>query len=293
MRQVRGPVRFADALGPQPASRRAARLLEIGPDPVLTVLAQSDADAARVAVLRGAEPRPRPCMARGGGLFVRGDKVDWPPCSPRAAPSGSTCRRTRSSASGSGRGPAAGHRCDRPGSGCGGASVAGRLVAVAGSDAVLLTSRLSVRSHPWLADHVVAGSVMVPGTAFVELAVRAGDRVGCDRVEELTLQAPLVLPEDGAVQVQIGIDAPEPGEEQRSLRVYSRPDGASADRPWTLHASGTLTAERAAADWDLSVWPPAGAEPVALDGLYERLTGAGLAYGPAFRGLREVWRERR
>ncbi|RNG14803.1 polyketide synthase dehydratase domain-containing protein, partial [Streptomyces botrytidirepellens] len=161
--------------------------------------------------------------------------------------------------------------------------------AVAGSDAVLLTSRLSVRSHPWLADHVVAGSVLVPGTVFVELAVQAGDRVGCDRVEELTLQAPLVLPEDGAVQVQLSVDAPEPGEERRALRVYARPEGASADRPWTLHATGSVTAEPVVADWDLSVWPPAGAEPVALEGLYERLAGAGLVYGSAFRGLRDVW----
>ncbi|WP_421111406.1 type I polyketide synthase, partial [Streptomyces sp. NEAU-S77] len=289
VRQVRCPVRFHDALRTAVGEQAAARLLEIGPDPVLTALAQSEVDTA-VSVLRKGRAEAGTVMAAVAELFVRGDKVDW---SAVFAESGAerislptyAFQRERfwmgsvrpgTDASGLGLG-AAGH------------PLLGASVAVAGSDAVLLTSRLAVRSHPWLADHVVAGSVLVPGTAFVELAVQAGDRVGCDRVEELTLQAPLVLPEDGAVQVQIGIDAPEPGEEQRSLRVYSRPDGAPADRPWTLHATGILTAERAAADWDLSVWPPAGAEPVALDGLYERLTGAGLAYGPAFRGLREAW----
>ncbi|MBL1102895.1 polyketide synthase dehydratase domain-containing protein, partial [Streptomyces coffeae] len=164
-------------------------------------------------------------------------------------------------------------------------------VVVAGSDAVLLTSRLSVQSHPWLADHVVAGSVVVPGTALVELAVQAADLAGCDRVEELTLQAPLVLPQDGAVMVQISVDASEHEDGQRAVRIYSRAEGAGVDQPWMLHATGVLTAGRAVADWDLRVWPPVGAESVSLEGLYERLAGAGLVYGPAFRGLRGVWKQ--
>nr|WP_250847812.1 polyketide synthase dehydratase domain-containing protein [Streptomyces hygroscopicus] len=63
---------------------------------------------------------------------------------------------------------------------------------LAGADGLLLTGRLSLRTHPWLADHVVAGAVLLPGTAFVELAVRAGDQVGCDVVEELTLRGGVV-----------------------------------------------------------------------------------------------------
>ena len=98
----------------------------------------------------------------------------------------------------------------------------GAAVTVAGSDAVLLTGRLSVPSHPWLADHAVAGSVLVPGTMFVELAAQAGERVGCERVEELTLQAPLVLPEQGAVQVQLSIEVP---------RVRRRADAQCASTP--------------------------------------------------------------
>ena len=60
-----------------------------------------------------------------------------------------------------------------------------------------LTGRLSLRTHPWLADHSMPAGSCCPGTAFVELALRAGDEVGCDRVEELTLHAPLVLPGHG------------------------------------------------------------------------------------------------
>ncbi|MBL1102853.1 type I polyketide synthase, partial [Streptomyces coffeae] len=165
----------------------------------------------------------------------------------------------------------------------------GASLAVAGSDAMLLTSRLSTQSCPYFVDHVVAGSVLLPGTAFVELAVQAGDRAGCGRVEELTLQAPLVLPEQGAVQVQISIDSAEDG--RRELRIYSRAEEADEEQPWTLHATGTLTAGREAVHWDLRAWPPADAERVSIEGLYERLSAAGLDYGPAFRGLHEVWKQ--
>ncbi|EFL20773.1 modular polyketide synthase [Streptomyces himastatinicus ATCC 53653] len=289
VRQVREPVRFHEALRTAVGEQGATRLLEIGADPVLTALARSEGSTA-VSVLRKGRDEAETVLTAVAEMFVRGGKVDW-----SAVFAGTVARRVDLPTYAFQRQRfwmgAVRPGIDASGLGLGvaGHPLLGASVAVAGSDAVLLTSRLSVRSHPWLADHVVAGSVLVPGTAFVELAVQAGDRVGCDRVEELTLQAPLVLPEDGAVQVQLGIDAPEPGEERRSLRVYSRPDGASADRPWTLHATGTVTAEPVVADWDLSVWPPAGAEPVALEGLYERLAGAGLVYGSAFRGLRDVW----
>ncbi|MFC9878124.1 type I polyketide synthase [Streptomyces libani] len=154
--------------------------------------------------------------------------------------------------------------------------------------AVVFTGRVSVAAQPWLAEHRVAGSVLLPGTAFLELAVRAGDQVGCGQVEELTLQAPLVLPERGAVQLQVAVGAAdETG--RRTLNVYSRPQDAQAGQPWVRHAVGVLATDGAAPGADLSQWPPAGAEPVSVDGLYEGLTAAGFGYGPVFRGLRQVW----
>ncbi|MGW3013544.1 type I polyketide synthase, partial [Streptomyces sp. NPDC001219] len=155
--------------------------------------------------------------------------------------------------------------------------------------AVVFTGRVSVAAQPWLAEHRVAGSVLLPGTAFLELAVRAGDQVGCGQVEELTLQAPLVLPERGAVQLQVAVGAAD-GTGRRTLNVYSRPQDAQADdQPWVRHAVGVLATDGAEPGADLSSWPPAGAEPVSVDGLYEGLTAAGFGYGPVFRGLRQVW----
>uniref|UniRef100_UPI000524219B polyketide synthase dehydratase domain-containing protein n=1 Tax=Kitasatospora aureofaciens TaxID=1894 RepID=UPI000524219B len=165
----------------------------------------------------------------------------------------------------------------------------GACVSLAGGDEVLLTGRLSVQSQPWLAEHAVGGTVILPGTAFVELAVRAGDQVGCGRLVELTIEAPLVLPETGGVQVQLVV-GPADDSGLRSVEFFSRPEGAEFDEPWVWHASGAVGTEQSAPATDLSAWPPAGVAEVSVEGLYERLAEAGFVYGPLFRGLTSVWR---
>jgi acyl transferase domain-containing protein len=137
-----------------------------------------------------------------------------------------------------------------------------------------------------LADHAVAGTVLFPGTGLVELAVRAGDEVGCPHLRELTLQAPLTIADGGVVQVQVAVTGPD-GEGERQLRVYSR---SGEDGEWTQHAAGVLTADAPAATAIDPQWPPAGAEPVDLTGFYPALADAGYHYGPAFQGLTAAWR---
>ncbi|WP_150130547.1 type I polyketide synthase, partial [Streptomyces sp. 150FB] len=161
----------------------------------------------------------------------------------------------------------------------------GAVVTLADVEGVLLTGRLSVRTHPWLADHTVRGAILLPGTAFLELAGRAGDQVGCDRVEELLLEAPLVLSENGAVDIQLAVGAPD-GSGRRTITLYGAVDGSD---DWTRHASGILSPAAAPPGADLTVWPPAGATPLDTDGMYERYAAGGFGYGPAFQGLRAAW----
>src|ERR1035441_6789144 len=212
-----------------------------------------------------------------------------------AAGCGWGCRRMRSSGGGTGRGRRAG------GGGLGGGGLGGvgqplrgGGVERAGGSGLVLTGLVSVRSLPWLADHVVGGVVLLPGTAFVEMAVRAVDAAGCGRGEELAVEVPLVLPADGGVQVQVVVG----GADQRGLRavqVYARPAGAGLAGSWTRHASGLLGPVppgqgAGAGPGEFAVWPPAGAVPVDTGGVYSRLAAGGLGYGPAFRGLRAAWR---
>ncbi|MEV0186641.1 type I polyketide synthase [Streptomyces sp. NPDC050625] len=149
----------------------------------------------------------------------------------------------------------------------------------------LLTGLLSLQAQPWLVDHAVLGTVLLPGTGFVELAAHAAAETGCDLVEELTLQAPLVLPEHGGVALQVLVGAQDDSG-RRPLSVHSR----AGDGPWIRNATGTLATGNTSSGTDLSNWPPADAQPVDLDGFYDRLADLGLSYGPLFQGLRAAWR---
>ena len=113
----------------------------------------------------------------------------------------------------------------------------GAMVAQADSDEIIFTGRLSLASHPWLADHKVHGVVLVPGAAMVELALHAGDRAGCPRVDELVLQAPLIVGEHGGVAVQVVVGA---------WRKIRRPPGPDllADRRWCRPAVDTACRRR-------------------------------------------------
>src|SRR6185312_14156245 len=122
---------------------------------------------------------------------------------------------------------------------------------------------------------------------FLELALRAGDEVGCSVVEELTLSAPLLLPPADAVQVQVIAGAAKDSG-RRSIAVYSR--GAQPGSQWVLHAEGALGTGVVRPAADLSVWPPVGATAVDVADAYELLAGRGYEYGPAFQGLQSILR---
>ncbi|MCZ7417354.1 MULTISPECIES: type I polyketide synthase [unclassified Streptomyces] len=171
---------------------------------------------------------------------------------------------------------------------------------LADGDRLALTGRLSLRTHPWLADHRVGETVLVPGTALLELALCAGARVGADVVQELTLHAPLPLPETGTVQVQVLVDEPD-DEGRRPVRLLARRADAfgeltrRTEEPWTEHAAGTLApAAPSAPDGHTpggsAVWPPAGADALDVRELYAEFASMRLDYGSAFRGLRAAWR---
>ncbi|WP_415830378.1 SDR family NAD(P)-dependent oxidoreductase, partial [Kibdelosporangium persicum] len=286
VRHVREAVRFADGVRALEAAG-VTRYLELGPDGVLSAAGQDCVDGLFVPALRRDRDDVTTFVGSLAALHVHGERVDWETFFPGARtvdlPTYAFQRASywlpaTSSADAASLGLGS---LDHP--------LLGAAVSVADADGFLFTGTLSTRTHPWLADHVVMGSVIVPGTALVELAVRAADEAGLTAVEELTLQVPLALPETGAVQVQLWVGAPDDSG-RRALTVHSRPHTTSTDGAWTLHATGWLAATPADTDWDLAAWPPLGAEAVALDGHYEDLAALGLTYGETFQGLRAAWK---
>ncbi|HEV2639971.1 MAG TPA: SDR family NAD(P)-dependent oxidoreductase [Actinocrinis sp.] len=154
---------------------------------------------------------------------------------------------------------------------------------------VVLTGRLSQQTHPWLVDHRIGGTVLLPGTALVELALRAGQEVGCDQVEELVLQAPVLLPEVGTVDVQVVIGVA--ADDRRQVEIFTRTDDDRSLSGWTRHATGTLIVDDPARPTGASTaWPPTGAEAVSIADAYAGFADRGYEYGPVFQGLRAAWR---
>jgi acyl transferase domain-containing protein/acyl carrier protein len=151
-------------------------------------------------------------------------------------------------------------------------------VPVADTGGRLLTGKISRHSAPWVVDHAVNGTVLLPGTAFVDLALTAADG---DQVEDLTLHAPLVLPTTGSAQLQVTIGGDENG--RRSLAIHSRTDG-----DWIKHADGFLGDGRRSTG-RLDTWPT-GTE-IDLTGAYDRLAAGGYEYGPAFQLLQAAYRD--
>ncbi|MFF3489678.1 SDR family NAD(P)-dependent oxidoreductase, partial [Streptomyces sp. NPDC002701] len=289
---VREAVRFDDGVRVL-VEQGVSRFLELGPDGVLSGMARESAgeDAVLVPLLRKDREEVTAVLATLAQLHVCGVVADW-----AAVLDGTGARAVELPTYAFQHeyfwptGTVAGTGDLRlAGIGAAGHPLLGAAVELAGGDGLVFTGRLSTQSHPWLADHVVQGAVLVPGTALLELAVRAADEVGCDAVEELTLPVPLVLPERGAVRIQVSVGEPDDSG-RRTVTVHSRNDAGDEPQPWTLHAEGVLVPDAVTPDFDASVWPPRDATPVDVTDCYETLADAGLRYGPAFRGLRAAWR---
>ncbi|MEV0070600.1 type I polyketide synthase [Amycolatopsis sp. NPDC050768] len=274
--QVRAAVRFHDGVQTL-ISHGVTTFLEVGPAAVLSAL-----DDTFVPAQRKGRPEAQALVTAVATLHTRGVDVDWAAFyagARRVDLPTYAFRRTRywlpaTTASGD---PVE-HGQER-----GEHPMLSSVVRVAHNGTLVLTGRLSATG--WVADHVVLGSTLLPGTAFVELVRRAADEAGCGTVEELTLEAPLAFAERGGAAIQVTVEAADE-HGRRAVAVHSRSDGE-----WLRHATGFVVPSAAAPAFDLTAWPPAGATEVALDDPYLTLADLGYHYGEAFRGLRAVWRQ--
>jgi acyl transferase domain-containing protein/surfactin synthase thioesterase subunit/acyl carrier protein len=293
VRQVRDPVRFANvALALHAAGART--FLELGPKPILlpliaATLAATLPDGAPYLLLASARiGRPESYsvldalagwVAHGGelsptGLFPNGGKrlelptYPWqrqrywiePPTSPQ------TARDSRS---------------EHP--------MLGERVPAAAADAVYELV-LSANEPPWLKDHAFGGQVLVPGAAMAELMRAAAHDCFDDSAavaREIVFERPLIIAGSSAKRVQVVFT-----DHHTRVALYSQPEGAPKGTGWTLHARAGVgeASEGLPNQLDVAAIRGRCREPMDVQALYGALAQIGFEYGPAFLGLRSLWR---
>ncbi|WP_246561308.1 type I polyketide synthase [Streptomyces roseirectus] len=285
---VSAPVRFADGIRTAQA-QDIATVLEVGPDGSLSAAVRETApELAVVAAQRRDRPQAQTLLGALGEAYAQGVDVGW-----GAVFDGTGARRVPLPTYAfqhrrywpDGAGVSAG-ALEAAGVAAAGHPLLRTWIASAGGGEVIATGRIAQATHPWIADHGVLGTALLPGTGFVDLVCWAGERLGCPELTELTLAVPLTLPRDTAADLQLVVAEPDE-DGRRAVAVYSRPVTDGDTQPWTRHAEGVLAP--AADDTAPSVdWPSDETGPVPLDGFYTGLVDAGFDYGPAFQGLRTV-----
>ncbi|WP_349345055.1 SDR family NAD(P)-dependent oxidoreductase [Streptomyces rapamycinicus] len=261
-RNLREQVRFAQTV----ASMPVAGFVEVSPHPVLVPGIEG---RWAVGSLRRDDGGQRRLLASLGEAWSHGAAVDWT----RLIAGGKPVvlptypfqhRRYWASGGGTGRG-GAGH------------PLLDSAVRLAEDAGWVLSGRVSVGTSPWLADHAVSGTVLVPGAALTELVLHAGDRAGLPAIGEITFEQPLVL-NGSPVDLQVSVEGDQ-------AAVFSR-----TGEQWTRHATATLADPAGMVEGLEGQWPPAGSQALAVSDAYDVMAGRGYEYGPTFRGLRAAWR---
>ncbi|MFF0457717.1 SDR family NAD(P)-dependent oxidoreductase [Nocardia africana] len=287
--QVRSTVRFAPGIEAAAASG-VRNFLEIGPDAVLAALtrrclsADLEAGCTVAAAARRATDEVTQVVTALAQLYTAGVSVQWQPLFDgrplQRIPLPTYAFQHRRFWL---QPRAAGAATDHP--------ILTGVLPLAGSDEWLFTGRFSLRTHPWIADHMTYGVVVVPSATLIEFLLVAGERIGCGVVEELTLQAPILPAATADIELQVLVRAADPSG-LRQFEFYFR---SGADGEWVHNATGAL-AERWDGDSGLltqlraETWPPVDAEPIDPAWIPAQIArGSGLEYGPAFLGVRAAW----
>ncbi|MFD1120215.1 SDR family NAD(P)-dependent oxidoreductase, partial [Sphaerisporangium aureirubrum] len=306
-RHIRGTVRFHDGVETLATLLGATTYLELGPDTTLTALTRQTAEAGdhtvrAISALRPGHPEPRTFLTALATVHANGVPVDWTPLF------GTPAEREPAADTEDARptprvldlptypfqrqrywmdGPATSADAAQLGLVAAEHPLLGAAVQMAEDDSWVFTSRISLTTHPWLADHAINDTVIIPATAFIDLAIATGDQAGCTTVDELIVHTPLTLDATTTLTLQLTLGAPD-NQGHRALSIHSRPNTTAT---WTQHATATLTtAGTPPPARDETAWPSPGAEPHDLTEAYTLLAGHGYNYGPTFQGLHAMWR---
>jgi amino acid adenylation domain-containing protein len=169
--------------------------------------------------------------------------------------------------------------------------IAGTQYYVAGSKNIHFQSKIS-REYPiWLKDHLIHQTVILPGTAYLEMAIAAGTTISESKdieLKDVIFQQPMVIHEkEKALAVQTVLIPEET--QGYSFKIYS----LSSENKWILHASGNISvSNETPSKINLSQLREKCIEKISIKALYEKYQKEGINYGPCFMATRRAWRNK-
>ncbi|QDE84178.1 type I polyketide synthase [Myxococcus xanthus] len=300
VRNLRQPVLFADAVQ-RLIQDGNVLFIELSPHPILVpfvdaMLREGDASGRGLVVpslLREQEEWPS-LLASLGALATRVDRVDWLRLHPDkrrrvALPTYPWQRERHWLELGPTR--AARGRFVRSG---GHPLLGTSFTTSVQQETRFWESTLSASEPAFLADHRVAGSVVVPGAAYLEMALSAAHAMSGGTAHELvdtSFKEGLLLPEGQERTVQLALH----GEQGRTLTFQLSSQKAEATG-WMTHVVGRLRLLEAGhagqASESLEAIRERCPDILTQAAHYETLARNGVTYGPAFQGVQQVWRGR-
>lgn len=270
-RNVRQPVLFEQAVHAAAAMEKRI-FLEVGPHPVLLdSIAESldpESPAVLVPSMRRESDETDAIFSALGKLYVSGCSVAWDKVYPHPAPQAQLpfypFQRQRIWL-----------ETPRHASAPETQPMALRPVRSPGLAKKIFEIELSLESMPWLADHRIAGSVLLPMTAFVEIARRGAESAGYSSASltDFVIVESLAMTQRQARTVQIIFDGD-------LFQIFSL-DGDT----WALHATGHASAI------PIESKPSAPREECGYGDAsehYRLLSDAGADFGPAFRTVHAI-----
>ncbi|HJY49934.1 MAG TPA: type I polyketide synthase, partial [Stellaceae bacterium] len=282
---IRRPVQFAPAIASLEAEGFNV-FLEIGPHPILDrylreCLKAAGGQGVSIATLRRHEPERDALWLALGRCYAAGVAIDYTALDPGEGvfvplPAYPWQRERYWFSEDEGEVGASQSKRKHP--------LLGKRLATADGT---WKNRLDPAALTWLADHVVQDSMVLPGAASIEMAISAVlSTHACNgvEIEGFEIRRPVLIGAGAMPLVEVGLSS-----EDGAFRLRS------GDTPET-----TLPPVAVARAVPLATGPSrriASVEAIQgrmgqrVDGaeLYRRFTAHGLIYGPAFRGVAEVW----
>ncbi|MBD2364812.1 SDR family NAD(P)-dependent oxidoreductase [Anabaena minutissima FACHB-250] len=167
----------------------------------------------------------------------------------------------------------------------------GQRLNLAGVKEICFQSEISQNQPAYLPDHRVFGEIIVPATAYLEMALAAGYKLYKSVqlvLEDISILQPLILGEVG-ITLQISLS---PGDGSYSFQIFSSENITDTESLWRLHATGKLLRGENQAEpiqTDLTKLRSLCHENITPLNYYQQCQNRGIDYGSSFQAIQQLW----